>query len=273
MSSIAKTYLNYLAQPTSLLPQDLDQLRALTERHRYLQSAWALRWLNATDQKEKAKALSRAAALTYDRMILVRLQRNPSLVIGQDSLDENELEEGAPLENKVVQHMNTVRSDFDKSLEDLRVTPRIPVPDLADKLDFEIEGHIEPATTDRPTASTQKTFADWMKLMVSGNTEGLLEHPIENSDKRRKFDLLDKFIQEKPKIKADPDHEPDFELDDSIYFDYEEMITETLAQLLLDQKKYRKAIKAYKALMVKIPEKSSFFADQIKKAKALKAKE
>ena len=51
------------------------------------------------------------------------------------------------------------------------------------------------------------------------------------------------------------------------------MATETLAQLLFDQKKYGKAIKAYKALMVKIPEKSSFFADQIKKAKALKAKE
>ncbi|MEK9750942.1 MAG: hypothetical protein VW236_05245, partial [Flavobacteriaceae bacterium] len=92
---------------------------------------------------------------------------------------------------------------------------RIPVPET---LNFEIDGSIE--QKDAPPQSTQKTFADWMKLMVSGNAEGLTEHHIENQDKQRKFDMLDKFIQNKPKIKADPSFDSEFEVDDTIYFDY-----------------------------------------------------
>lgn len=287
MTTNAQTYLNLLARPSSLSEQELVDLRALTDRFSYLQGAWTLRWLNAQDEAEKQDSLLRAATLTYDRLILLRLQRDPSIVLDnetpesiqaalideEDILEEAELEGVEPRENRVAQYLTEARSGFDKTLEEIEVTPRIPVFDPVENLDFKIEGRIEQSEGKVPGSSTQKTFADWMKLMVSGTAEGLLEHHIENRDKQRKFELLDRFIQDKPKIKADPNHEPDFELDDRIYFDYQEMVTETLAQLLFDQKKYGKAIKAYKALMVKIPEKSSFFADQIKKAKALKAKE
>lgn len=284
MTINAQTYLHYLAQPTSLSDQDLDQLRNLTHRFSYLQSAWTLRWLNAQDADEKQKALVRAAALTYDRTILLRLQRDPLIVlesavieaaqtailVDDEALEIQELAGVEPRENRVSQYVTDARFGFDKQLDEIEVSPRIPVPEA---LHFEIEGPIEQSTEKSSGASTQKTFADWMKLMVSGTAEGLLEHHIENRDKQRKFELLDRFIQDKPKIKADPNHETEYEVDDTVYFDYQEMVTETLALLLFDQKKYSKAIKAYKALMVKIPEKSSFFADQIKKAKALKAKE
>ncbi len=46
-------------------------------------------------------------------------------------------------------------------------------------------------------------------------------------------------------------------------------MTETLAKLYLEQKKYKKAIQAYKILSLKYPEKSSFFADRIKAVKQL----
>ena len=51
-----------------------------------------------------------------------------------------------------------------------------------------------------------------------------------------------------------------------------ELITETLAKILTNQKKYKKAIKAYKILSLKYPKKSSFFADHIKKIKRLEKK-
>ena len=282
MITTADTYLKFLQRPSSLDEAELEQVRSLTKRFGYLQSAWTLRWLNATDTHEKQEALHRAAALTYDRTILLQLQKDPFIEIDTAVLDTEALqliEEAEPLEdhelegvtlseNRVAQFVTDAKSGFDMDLDEIQVTPRIPVPET---LNFEIDGSIE--QKDTSTQSTQKTFADWMKLMVSGNAEGLTEHHIENQDKQRKFDMLDKFIQDKPKIKADPSFDSEFEVDDTIYFDYKEMATETLAQLLFNQKKYGKAIKAYKALMVKIPEKSSFFADQIRKAKALKAKE
>jgi hypothetical protein len=46
-------------------------------------------------------------------------------------------------------------------------------------------------------------------------------------------------------------------------------MTETLARIYLEQKKYQKAIQAYEILILKYPEKSSFFANQISDIKAL----
>ena len=43
-----------------------------------------------------------------------------------------------------------------------------------------------------------------------------------------------------------------------------ELVTPTLAKVYLEQEHYGKAILAYEKLILKYPEKSSFFADQIK---------
>ena len=47
------------------------------------------------------------------------------------------------------------------------------------------------------------------------------------------------------------------------------LMTETLAKVYLEQKKYQKAIQAYEILILKYPEKSSFFADRISDIKIL----
>jgi len=46
-------------------------------------------------------------------------------------------------------------------------------------------------------------------------------------------------------------------------------MTETLAKVYLEQKKYENAIQAYRILSLKYPEKSGFFADQIKRIQIL----
>ena len=54
--------------------------------------------------------------------------------------------------------------------------------------------------------------------------------------------------------------------------DNPELVTETLAKILTNQKKYKKAIKAYRILSLKYPKKSSFFADHIREIKKLDKK-
>ena len=46
-------------------------------------------------------------------------------------------------------------------------------------------------------------------------------------------------------------------------------MTETLAKIYLQQKKYKKALYAYQILSLKYPEKNGFFANQIKTIKQL----
>ena len=47
------------------------------------------------------------------------------------------------------------------------------------------------------------------------------------------------------------------------------IMTETLAKVYLEQKKYDKAIQAYEILILKYPEKSSIFANRIQDIKFL----
>jgi tetratricopeptide (TPR) repeat protein len=85
--------------------------------------------------------------------------------------------------------------------------------------------------------------------------------PID-SIKQKKIALIDRFIQNNPKISPIKEmskiaHIPEQNQDQSY------LMTETLAKVYLEQKKYLKAIQAYEILILKYPEKSTFFANRI----------
>ena len=91
------------------------------------------------------------------------------------------------------------------------------------------------------------------------------EMPSElNFGKQKKKELIDKFIETSPRI---PPVKHDTPLPSIFYepskADNSYLMTETLARVYLEQKKYQRAIQAYQILILKYPEKSSFFADRI----------
>ncbi|PKB16001.1 tetratricopeptide repeat protein [Flavobacterium sp. 5] len=91
--------------------------------------------------------------------------------------------------------------------------------------------------------------------------------PIIEENKKKKAELINKFIETSPKI---PPIKPGVVFTPSLDLNKEDnsyLMTETLAKVYLEQKKYQKAIQAYEILILKYPEKSSFFADRIKDIK------
>lgn len=87
-------------------------------------------------------------------------------------------------------------------------------------------------------------------------------------------ELIDRFIRTNPRIKPASDY-PREEKDlsrSSQEILSEQVMTETLARIYVRQKKYARAIEAYRILMLKNPKKSGYFADQIRELEKLKEK-
>ena len=85
------------------------------------------------------------------------------------------------------------------------------------------------------------------------------------------MDLIDRFIAASPKIGPTLTGSYDDIANESVT-ENESLMTETLAHVYVEQKKYEKAITAFTILSLKYPEKSSFFANQIEAIKNLQNK-
>ncbi len=117
------------------------------------------------------------------------------------------------------------------------------------------------------------SFNEWLKLTqlkpIKREEAQSLEEPISKRTKKeakrsKKFELIDKFITTNPKINPNKSTVSKDNLAKANMIQPEALMTETLARIYLEQKNYKKAIQSYKILSLKYPEKSSFFANQIK---------
>lgn len=112
----------------------------------------------------------------------------------------------------------------------------------------------------------EHSFSQWLALTKVKK--------IDRSDeKKEESELIDSFIESNPTIIAEKNKffSPTETAKTSL-IENNELVTETLARVYLEQQHFDKAIEAYKKLSLKYPKKSSFFADQINLINDLKKK-
>ncbi len=89
--------------------------------------------------------------------------------------------------------------------------------------------------------------------------------------KNKKDDIIERFISTTPdtKVRLRPDQQTGDDLSVDSIRESDAYLTETLAQIFVQQKAYSKAIQAFEKLSLKNPEKSAYFAAKINEIKKL----
>ena len=112
-------------------------------------------------------------------------------------------------------------------------------------------------TSNNNVTSFISTWKSWLKIDRS--------EIVTPSEQDKKAAIIDKFIENNPKISPIKE-DVDFIVKEKSN-DISHLMTETLAQLYVEQKLYTKAIQAYKILQEKHPEKTEEFEERIEEIK------
>ncbi|SIQ88892.1 hypothetical protein [Maribacter ulvicola] len=140
-----------------------------------------------------------------------------------------------------------------------------------EKSDALITGNNEDEITEQQTEAKERSTE---KAAQEIQEQKIIPRPskkpkVKSEAIKKKYDRIDKFIASNPKI-VPTEQSAVIDISKSSRIDHNELMTETLARVYLEQKKYKNAIQAYKILSLKYPEKSSFFADRIKAVEKLR---
>ncbi len=281
-----ETYTYLLDNPQHIRDEHLDGLQGVIEAYPYFQSARALQLkaLKNRNSYQYNEALRKTAAYTTDRDILFEYITSEEFVQNSISEQIKQLDPSVKeIEVDVENVTEQVSVDIDRQLKaEMKKAEAILNPDLFERKLSSVESLVEETETpaaeevleiDKPLEFEKKdthSFSEWLKLTRAVPIERTEKPDPENKDARvRKFELIEKFIQEKPKIEPTRDSEKNKDLAKPFIQTPDTLMTETLARVYVQQKNYKKALQAYNILILKYPEKSGFFADQIRAIKKL----
>ena len=287
MNTYEFTYL--LNKPNAIKDKHTLGLEKIVNEFPYFQSAKALLLKGLYNQEsfQYNPALRKTAAYTTDRSVLFDFITSGNFAPVQklfieekeafiNEIKVNDLEivtvissktenktETSTLEQSIVNSIKEAGIDETISNNEEIITTVSEKLNIGKPLDF--------------SKDEKHSFQEWLQLAnfspIEREKAGIQEEikPISNTVdplKQKKIALIDRFIENNPKISPVKEmskiaHIPEQTQDQSY------LMTETLAKVYLEQKKYQKAIQAYEILILKYPEKSTFFADRISDIRVL----
>ena len=262
------TYL--LHHPTSLDKEQLTHVSSIVEAFPYFQSARAiyLKGLKDLGSFKYNQELKSTAAHTTDRSILfdfitsdIFLQNDVSTHIKQniDQIKSITVTAFQDISNKSVSEKTAGNVQIKSPSPPIDESNSISKLGLGTPLEF--------------TKTEIHSFSEWLNLTQKkpiDRSESAAASKASSRDKN--YALIDAFITNKPKIKPLDKDSKLINLAEENSLETENLMTETLARIYVEQKNYDKAIQSYQILSLKYPEKSSLFVDQIEAIKVLKEK-
>ena len=135
---------------------------------------------------------------------------------------------------------------------------------LAQELERSVAEARRVAAAAMPTIPLADLRQGSAKNSVENKTETSIVKTSDTPKKAAKMAQINAFIATNPKMSTPLTNPEEITIKDAQKINKEALMTETLARVYLEQKKYKKALQAYKILSLKYPEKNSFFASQIK---------
>ena len=265
-------FTDLLEKPLEIIQEsDLSALRQIVETYPYFQAARGMELIglkNANSFKYNA-ALKKHAAYTSDRSWLfeiitqeafnsqTKVKKAPQTSLSKET---DLAKQGAePSEIPTITQKYT-EEDYTKQTSDKKNDSQ-QVKE-ANFSSLELGKPLEFNKNDR------YSFEEWLQLSAKNSVENKTETSIvKTSDtpkKAAKMAQINAFIATNPKMSTPLTNPEEITIKDAQKINKEALMTETLARVYLEQKKYKKALQAYKILSLKYPEKNSFFASQIK---------
>jgi len=298
-----------LKAPQHITKLQTEDLKNVSEAFPYFQSVRALylKGLKKTESYKYNIALKTTAAYTTDRSILFDfitsdtfLQNEISQFIKQNSshlldivvdAEDISIHKSITIDDALKQKIEGTKDTLDPKL----FKPKIEQHKVA-SFETKIESSKNEDIIERNSLAPQSilnigkplefnknethSFNEWLSLTRftpinrednsnSVSKKELIETSERELRKAKKFELIEKFIEKSPKLSAKKTAQSKHNIAKAQMIQPEALMTETLARIYVEQKNYKKAIQSYKILSLKYPEKSGFFADQIKAIKEL----
>nr|WP_288836254.1 tetratricopeptide repeat protein [uncultured Flavobacterium sp.] len=274
------TYL--INKPHTITEKQTLALEKVLDEFPYFQSARALRLKGLYNENsfKYNSALKVTAAHTTDRAVLFDFISSESFNAIQKELFEKKTNELLSIHvidsieviptKKAAINENSIAFENTTSINTTEELAEIKEPTPTPEEKLEIGKPLEFSKTET------HSFQEWLQLsriqpiIREAETNNSSKNTASDEDlKKKKESIINKFIENNPKIspiKAGTTANLNIDINKE---DTSSLMTETLAKVYLEQKKYQKAIQAYEILILKYPEKSSFFADRISDIKIL----
>jgi tetratricopeptide (TPR) repeat protein len=244
----SNSFINLLENKTQIEQVATAELKLIVEEFPYFQSARAmyLEGLNNQGSFKYNKELKTTAAYTTDRAILFDFITSKEFKNSKEKIQQTLIEKKSKeKQTSNREETETILKPTEKIEEVLEVDKPLPF-----------------------SESENYSFNQWLQL----SSKKPILRKVTQENLKDKIDdavgIIEKFIQNNPKIKP---LVKDKNISISVAKNKQDssLMTETLAKVYLAQKKYENAIQAYRILILKYPEKSGFFADQIKRVQIL----